>query len=58
MRMNLLYPLYIILRYEIEKELFDGNIEVKDLLMFGIKNERVSRHKCENDARRGASGYA
>lgn len=28
---ELTYPLHIILRYEIEKELFDGNIEVKDL---------------------------
>ena len=39
---ELTYPLHIIIRYEIEKELFNGNLEVKDLPR--VWNEKMEEY--------------
>ena len=37
---SLTYPLHIIIRYEIEKMLFNGSLEVADLPKCGTKNTK------------------
>ncbi|MCP1123221.1 carboxypeptidase M32 [Bacillus sp. 3103sda1] len=48
---ELTYPLHVMVRYEIEKELFDGTLEVKDLP--SVWNEKMENYlgiRPENDA--------
>ncbi|WP_286228966.1 carboxypeptidase M32 [Neobacillus mesonae] len=48
---ELTYPLHVIIRYEIEKGLFDGDIEVKDLpSIWNDKYEEYLGIRPENDA--------